>query len=165
MAQEAVRKPSTLHRPPAPARTGTGTGEQLSTSKNQEPYFSFKYHQTQNTWDPIYLLYNVLLNTQAPCFSYSLKYIFGSTFCRYRYLSTYSIFFFVCSPDCLNCSRFTALTDRLSSLEEKVQSWTPLLKTVLQRESTVSDHEHQCLSPFERHWHFSDRWKHTRTLQ
>ncbi|CAB1319849.1 unnamed protein product [Coregonus sp. 'balchen'] len=56
VAQEAVRKPSTLRRPPAPARTGTGTGtgEQLSTN-------------------------------------------------------------------CLNCSRITALTDRLSSLEAKVQ--------------------------------------------
>ncbi|KAK6313215.1 hypothetical protein J4Q44_G00165620 [Coregonus suidteri] len=67
VAQEAVRKPSTLRRPPAPARTGTGTGtgEQLSTSNNQ---------------DPNALLYN-----------------------------------------CLNCSRITALTDRLSSLEAKVQ--------------------------------------------
>nr|XP_023834248.1 EMI domain-containing protein 1-like isoform X2 [Salvelinus alpinus] len=54
VAQEAVRKPSTLRRPPASARTEAGTGEQLSTN-------------------------------------------------------------------CLNCSRFTALTDRLSSLEEKVQ--------------------------------------------
>uniref|UniRef100_A0A8C7PED5 EMI domain-containing protein n=1 Tax=Oncorhynchus mykiss TaxID=8022 RepID=A0A8C7PED5_ONCMY len=52
VAQEAVRKPSTLRRPPAQARTGTG--EQLSTN-------------------------------------------------------------------CLNCSRITALTDRLSSLEAKVQ--------------------------------------------
>ncbi|XP_064825111.1 EMI domain-containing protein 1-like isoform X4 [Oncorhynchus masou masou] len=52
VAQEAVRKPSTLRRPPAQARTGAG--EQLSTN-------------------------------------------------------------------CLNCSRITALTDRLSSLEAKVQ--------------------------------------------
>ncbi|XP_064793244.1 EMI domain-containing protein 1-like isoform X2 [Oncorhynchus masou masou] len=54
VAQEAVRKPSTLRRPLASARTEAGTGEQLSTN-------------------------------------------------------------------CLNCSRFTALTDRLRSLEEKVQ--------------------------------------------
>ncbi|XP_029618910.1 EMI domain-containing protein 1 isoform X2 [Salmo trutta] len=52
VAQEALRKPSSLRRPPASARTEAG--EQLSTN-------------------------------------------------------------------CLNCSRFTALTDRLSSLEEKVQ--------------------------------------------
>ncbi|XP_029534075.1 EMI domain-containing protein 1-like isoform X1 [Oncorhynchus nerka] len=55
VAQEAVRKPSTLRRPPASARTEAG--EQLSTN-------------------------------------------------------------------CLNCSRFTALTDRLRSLEEKVQVLT-----------------------------------------
>ncbi|XP_064825102.1 EMI domain-containing protein 1-like isoform X3 [Oncorhynchus masou masou] len=63
VAQEAVRKPSTLRRPPAQARTGAG--EQLSTSNNQDP--------------------NTLLH------------------------------------NCLNCSRITALTDRLSSLEAKVQ--------------------------------------------
>lgn len=80
---------------------------------------------------------------------------FGSAFCRYRYLSTYNICLFLRSPDCLNCSRITALTDRLSSLEAKVQAWTPLLKNVLQWETTVSQRKQQCWSPFERHWRYS----------
>ncbi|CDQ92072.1 unnamed protein product [Oncorhynchus mykiss] len=46
---------------------------------------------------------------------------FRGVFCRYPYLSTYNICLFLRSPDCLNCSRITALTDRLSSLEAKVQ--------------------------------------------
>lgn len=82
VAQEAVRKPSMLRRPPA------GTGEPIS-SKNSDHVTTFTF-----VW---------LLKLKKAIFCF--------------------LYFFL---DCLNCSRITAMSDRLSSLEAKV--WTALVQ-------------------------------------
>lgn len=79
MAQEAVRKPSTLRRPPA------RTVEPIS-SKNRK-------HVTT-------------LSTQVN----------GRGLLHLSVSSVFLLFL-----DCLNCSRITALSDRLNSLEAKVR--------------------------------------------
>lgn len=84
VAQEAVRKPSMLRRPPA------RTGEPIS-SKNSDHVTTFTF-----VWLP------------------KLKKAIKEKFPLFIFL------------DCLNCSRITAMSDRLSSLEAKV--WTVLFQ-------------------------------------
>lgn len=90
-AQEALRKPSSLRRPPASARTEAG--EQLSTSKNQDPntllhstitpgtiFLSWISSDSEHLGFHFSPLHCFCFNTQAPCFSNSLKYILEALF-------------------------------------------------------------------------------------
>ena len=116
VAQEAVRKPSTLRRPPA--RSGDAT-----SSKIPEHVETFD-KGCNGARQSRFVRYLGLVGGHE--FGTAGKihdawFIFMHKHVKLDFLFIYLLFF---SLDCLNCSRITALSDRLNSLETKV--WTVL---------------------------------------
>lgn len=119
VAQEAVRKPSTLRRPPA------RTGDPIS-SKTPEHVETFD-KGCNDAWRSRFVrcLGLSLEQQETPRKivkkTHKARFIFMHKHVKSDFLFIYRLFF---SLDCLNCSRITALSDRLNSLETKV--WTVL---------------------------------------